>query len=150
MRLSLKYHDQSQETNWRHCVTGPELPLFHKRKGIVKIDQSVKMPWHRLCMRVASPGHRLLIDTSFLTEGTTDVKKKCLLKSCNNLGNCLYTENRDYLKENAHALVLFMRHRLDRKINKWLLEIQKERCEPNIVEILPGNTQHNSVTLEGS
>ena len=25
-------------------VTGPELPLFHKRKGILKIDQSVKMP----------------------------------------------------------------------------------------------------------
>ena len=25
-------------------VTAPELPLFHKRKGILKIDQSVKMP----------------------------------------------------------------------------------------------------------
>ena len=53
MRLPWEYHDQSQETNWRHCVTGPELPLFHKRKGILKIDQSVKMPWHRLSMGVA-------------------------------------------------------------------------------------------------
>jgi len=26
-------------------VTGPELPLFHKRKGKLKIDQSAKMPW---------------------------------------------------------------------------------------------------------
>ena len=25
-------------------VTGPELPFFHKRKGALKIDQSVKMP----------------------------------------------------------------------------------------------------------
>ena len=33
-------------------VTGPELPFFHERKGILKVDQSVKMPWHRLCMRV--------------------------------------------------------------------------------------------------
>ena len=47
-------HNQSQETNWRHCVTGPELPLFHRRKGELKIDQSVKMPWHRLSMGVAS------------------------------------------------------------------------------------------------
>ena len=34
-------------------VTGPELPFFHKRKGVLKIDQSVKMPWHRLSMGVA-------------------------------------------------------------------------------------------------
>ena len=33
----------SQETNRRHCVTGPELPFFHKRKTILKVDQSVKM-----------------------------------------------------------------------------------------------------------
>ena len=46
-------HDKSQETNWRHCVTGPVLSLFHERKGILKIDQSVKMPWHRLSMGVA-------------------------------------------------------------------------------------------------
>ena len=25
-------------------VTGPELPLFHRRKGVLQIDQSVKMP----------------------------------------------------------------------------------------------------------
>ena len=25
-------------TNWRHCVTEPELPFFRKRKRILKID----------------------------------------------------------------------------------------------------------------
>ena len=54
MRLSWECQNQSQDTNWRHCVTGPELPFFHKRKGVLKIDQSVKMPWHRLSMGVAS------------------------------------------------------------------------------------------------
>ena len=44
MILQWEYHDQSQETNRRQCVTGPELPFFHKRKAILKIDQSVKMP----------------------------------------------------------------------------------------------------------
>ena len=39
VRLPWECHDQS-----RHCVTGPELPFFHKRKGVLKIDQSVKMP----------------------------------------------------------------------------------------------------------
>ena len=38
---------------WRHCVTGPELSFLRKRKGLLKIDQSVKMPWHRLSMGVA-------------------------------------------------------------------------------------------------
>ena len=46
-------HDRSQETNWRHCVTGSELAFFLDREGILKIDQSVKMPWHRLSMGVA-------------------------------------------------------------------------------------------------
>ena len=46
MRLSWEYHDQSQETNWRHCVTGPEVTFSHKRKSILKINQSVKMLWH--------------------------------------------------------------------------------------------------------
>ena len=54
MRLPWECHNQSQNTNWRHSVTEPELPFFHKRKGVLKIDQSVKMPWHRLSMRVAS------------------------------------------------------------------------------------------------
>ena len=54
MRLPWECHNQSQDTNWRHCVTGPELPFFHKRKGVLKIDQSVKMPWYRLSMGVAS------------------------------------------------------------------------------------------------
>ena len=48
MRLPSECHDQSQETNWQPSVTGPELPFFHKRKGILKINQSVKMPWHWL------------------------------------------------------------------------------------------------------
>ena len=38
MRLPWDCHDQLQENNWRHCVTGPELPFFHKRKIILKID----------------------------------------------------------------------------------------------------------------
>ena len=54
MRLPRECHNQSQHTNWRHCITGPELHFFHKRKGVLKIDQSVKMPWHRLSMGVAS------------------------------------------------------------------------------------------------
>ena len=54
MRLPWKCHNQSQDTNWRHCVTGPELPFFHKRKGVLKIDQSVKLPWYRLSIGVAS------------------------------------------------------------------------------------------------
>ena len=54
MRLPWECHNQSQDTNWRHCVTGPELPFFHKRKSVLKIDQSVKMPWHRHSMGIAS------------------------------------------------------------------------------------------------
>ena len=64
MRLPWECHNQSQDTNWSHCVTGPELPFFHKRKGVLKIDQSVKMPWHRLSMGVASSW--LLVETSTL------------------------------------------------------------------------------------
>ena len=35
----------STMTNYKKLidVTGPKLPFFHKRKGILKIDQSVKM-----------------------------------------------------------------------------------------------------------
>ena len=51
---SWEVHNQLQDTNWRHYVTGPELPFFHKRKGELKTDQSVNMPWHRLSMGVAS------------------------------------------------------------------------------------------------
>ena len=53
MGLPWECHDQSQETNGRHFVTGRELPFFHKRKNIPKIEQSVKMPWHRISMVVA-------------------------------------------------------------------------------------------------
>ena len=54
MRLPWECHNQSQDVNQRHCVTGPELPFFHKRKGVLKIDQCVKMPRHRLSMEVAN------------------------------------------------------------------------------------------------
>ena len=50
MRLPWECHDQSQEPNWHHWVTRPELPFFHKRKDILKIGQSAKRPWHRSCM----------------------------------------------------------------------------------------------------
>ena len=63
MRLLWECHDQSLETNWCHCVTGPELPFFHKRKSILKIDQSVKMPWHRLSTRVAWTNAEMIIGT---------------------------------------------------------------------------------------
>ena len=43
IRLPWECDDQSQETNWRHCVTRAELPLFRKKKVILKIDQSVKI-----------------------------------------------------------------------------------------------------------
>ena len=41
-RLPWECHNQSQDTNWRHCVTGPELAFCHKRKGVLKIDQSLE------------------------------------------------------------------------------------------------------------
>ena len=54
MRLPWECHGQLlQESNWRHCVTGPELPFSHKIKGILKIDQSIRMTWHGLSMEVA-------------------------------------------------------------------------------------------------
>ena len=55
MRFPWECHDQLQESNCRHCVTGPELPFFHERKGILKIDQPVlkNAVTCRLSMRVA-------------------------------------------------------------------------------------------------
>ena len=37
---------------WRHCITEPELPFYHKRKRSPKINRSVKMPRHRFSMGV--------------------------------------------------------------------------------------------------
>ena len=37
---------------WRHCVTGPELSFLRKRKGLLKIDQSVKIA----CSFSSTPG----------------------------------------------------------------------------------------------
>ena len=54
MRPPWECNNQSQDTNWRHCVTRQELPFCHKRKGVLKIDQSLKMSWHRHSMGVAS------------------------------------------------------------------------------------------------
>ena len=63
MRLPRECHNQSQDTYWRPCVTGPELPFFHKRKGILKIDQSVKMPDIGLEWELQGPARRLLSAT---------------------------------------------------------------------------------------
>ena len=70
MRLPWECHNQSQDTNWLHSVTGQEPPFFHKRNGVLKIDQSVKMPWHRLSMGVGSswssaPGLNLKLKITF-------------------------------------------------------------------------------------
>ena len=78
MRLPWECYDQLQETNWRHCVTGPELPFFHRRNDILKIDQSVKMPGHRLSMGVAcsyssAPPSDDIVDT----EGTDKFDISC-------------------------------------------------------------------------
>ena len=53
IRLPWECHDQSQEINWRHCVTEPELLFFHKRKGLLKVAQSIKVSRHRLSIGVA-------------------------------------------------------------------------------------------------
>ena len=53
IRLPRECHDQSQDSNWRHHFTGPELRFFHKRKGVPKRDPSVKIPWYRLSTGVA-------------------------------------------------------------------------------------------------
>ena len=60
MRLPWEYYNQSQDTNLRHCVTGQELPFFHKRKGVLKIDQSVKCHDIGLVWELQAPPHRLL------------------------------------------------------------------------------------------
>ena len=59
MRVPWEYHDQSQETNWRHCVTGPELPLFHKRKGMLKKISLWKCRDIGLVWELHPPTHRL-------------------------------------------------------------------------------------------
>ena len=34
IRLPWEYHNQSQETNWRHCVTGPETAFLSQKKKV--------------------------------------------------------------------------------------------------------------------
>ena len=59
LRLPWEWHDQSQETNWRHCImTGPELPFIHKT--YTKNRSYMKIPWHTLSMELHAPTHRLL------------------------------------------------------------------------------------------
>jgi len=69
MRLPWECHDQSQETNWRHCIAFLSL----KRKGTLKIDQCVKMPWYTLsigvvCAYSSAPGTPI-IDQTFSRVG---------------------------------------------------------------------------------
>ena len=61
MRLLWECHNQSQDATSRHCVTGPDLPFFHKRKGVLKIDRSEKK--YRdigFVWELQAPAHRLL------------------------------------------------------------------------------------------
>ena len=39
-----------RKLSWCHCVTEPQMPFFHKRKGILKIDRSVKKEWQRISL----------------------------------------------------------------------------------------------------
>ena len=64
MRLPWECHDQSQETNLRHCVIGPERSFFHKRKGTLKTDQSKKGRDIGLVWELHALTHRLLIWTN--------------------------------------------------------------------------------------
>ena len=66
MRLPWRCHGQAQATNWRHCVTGPQLPFFHKRKGVLKIDQSEKCREIGLVWGLHAPTHRLWINLVIL------------------------------------------------------------------------------------
>ena len=59
---------------WRHCLTGPELPVFHKRKGILKIDQSVNMSWHR---------HGMAVVRSYSSTSVNFAKEENLCSSIN-------------------------------------------------------------------
>ena len=75
MRLPWEFHDQPQETNWRHCVTGPELPFFHKER-CTKNRSVCKNAV--LCMGVAcsyslAPGHvNFFFFKSWHSDGTAE------------------------------------------------------------------------------
>ena len=76
MQLPWECHDQSQETNWRHSVTGPELSFFHKRKDMLKIDQCKKCRDIDLVWEMHT--HRLLeeIKTKFAVESSRRIWKQ--------------------------------------------------------------------------
>ena len=61
-RISLEWDFHgSAITNHEHCVTGPELSFFHKRKGVLKIDQFVKCRDIDLVWKLHAPTNRLLL-----------------------------------------------------------------------------------------
>ena len=106
MRLPRECHDQSKETNWRHCVTGPGLHFFHKRKGILKIDQSVKMPWHGLSMEVACS-----YSSAFDAFYDQEYFKRCVIEG----GKCWISTKRT---EFSHGSLI--PGKFDLKINRWM------------------------------
>ena len=88
-RISLEWDSWSAMTGDKKLVdvTGPEVSFFHKRKGILKVDQSVNMPWHRLsigvaCSYLSAPG-----ETPFL--GSSNRQADLFWKMVWQLGNCL-------------------------------------------------------------
>ena len=121
MKLPWDCHNQSQDTNWRHCVTEPELPFFHRRKGVLKIiDLSVKMPWQRLSMGVASSCSSAPV-LEELVFSAIDCKIKLLLATrSSTIGSLRNDESNrndiatnqwfDWLNEKIEMIVLHVRH----------------------------------------
>ena len=106
MRLPWECHDQSQETYWRDYVTGPDLPQFHKRKGTLKIDRSVKLAWHRLSMGVTC---------SYSSAPVRDWKSAFHVFCCFITGICVFFWLTTYYRHGFN-LVLFTTKQLDSKV----------------------------------
>ena len=70
MRLPWGCYDQSQEMYWRHCVTGPALPFFTQKKGILKNRSVCKN-----AMTLRAPTHRLLLKLRATIVSTSLVRK---------------------------------------------------------------------------
>ena len=121
MRLPWACHNQSQDTNWRHCVTGPELPYFHKRKCV--LDQSVKMPWHRLSMGVAgSIGSwpSLKVVECFRNGSVQKIYQRTFMSQLNENHSILMALPNTNLTENLRNQSILMR---DRKPWKYQYEV---------------------------
>ena len=65
-----------KEAIWHRWVTESELPFFHWRKGILKIDRSVKMSWFSMRV-VCSYTHRLLSNTVFTFSSSLWIHQTC-------------------------------------------------------------------------